>query len=114
MEFSEIQNLYTRLDERATQRATQNIDSSQDDNHLASMADTAGWEALKGIIESMIAELLVPPEFADTTPMDVRGAVNEARRFGVEVARKIISQVETTKAAKISEKLDATPEEPIV
>jgi hypothetical protein len=59
----------------------------------------------------MIAELLESPEFSDETPLDVRGAVHEARSFGIEVIRNLVRVVESTRSAKRSEQLENNIEE---
>ena len=100
MEYQEIIDIHKRLDDRAQMRVARKVDSNQDDNSIAQLANQQGWEVLKTSIESMIAELLVPVDFEDNTPLDVRGAIAEARKFGIEIAKRIINIVEVTKAAK--------------
>lgn len=104
MTYEEIKELHKRLDKREHLIAEGRIDSGQDDNSIAQLATTQGWEVLRANIESMIVELLRPVDFSDETPMDVRGAVGEARKFGIEIGTKIIGIVESTRAAKIIEK----------
>lgn len=104
MTYKEIIELHKRLDERARLEADGKVDPSQDENSIAQLATTQGWEVLKANIESMIVELLRPVDFSDETPLDVRGAVGEARKFGIEIGAKIIGIVEATKAAKVVEK----------
>jgi len=109
----EIIQLHKKMEEREQERVKGNIDSAKEDDFIANMATTAGWDILKAKAESMIAELLEPVDFSDETPLDVRGAVNEARRFALEVLRKLIGQVESIKAAKTFEKLEQSEEEEI-
>lgn len=101
----EIEKLHARIFERMN-RTPQQIASisSQEETHLASLADSPGWEVLKSRIDSMIAELLEPIEFPETVPMDVRGAVNEARWYNLKFIRTLISSVESSKSAKMAEK----------
>lgn len=100
----EIKNLYQQMDERIKARAKQKADSNKDDEHIAQIADTPGWEVVKGQVESMIIEMLEPVEFTNDTPLDVRGAIGEARKFGLEVARKILGIVESVRIIKQAEK----------
>lgn len=101
MDYQEIKNLHDKLDERMKNR-----DTEKDDKALAAMAETAGWEVFNRIAMDMIAEMLETPEFSEETPLDVRGALYEARSFGIVVLRKIIKNVESTRAAKKIEQIE--------
>ena len=107
----EIKELYQRIDKRAQERLKNNSDSNKDDDHVAQIANTPGWEIVKGQIENMIVELLEPVKFKEETPLDVRGATNEARMFGLDVARKILGMVETVKLVKQIQKEEKEREE---
>ena len=92
------------MDERDARKALGQLNSAQEDNHIANLIQTPGWEVLEAKAQSMIIELLEPVEFSDETPLDVRGAIGEARKFGIEVLRKLLNEVSSVKAAKIAEK----------
>lgn len=104
---SEILKLHERLTARMARTQDEIVASSMnEDRHIANMAQSAGWEILKAKMDGMVAELLEPTEFSDETPLDVRGAVNEAKWFCLKFIREIIQQVEATKSAKIIQHAD--------
>ena len=107
---AEISQLYDKLDEREAERRNGNIDSNKEDEMVANLAFSPGWEVLKLRMIKRIADLLEPVEFSTETPLDVRGALEEARRMCIEELRSIISDVESTKAAKQVEKETAVEE----
>lgn len=111
MMSDEIKNLYQRFDERNEQRQLGRINSTKEDEHIANLSTSAGWEVLKSKAESMIIELLEPVEFSDETPLDVRGAINEARRFGIKVLRTLIGQVESVRSSETIKKQEESKPE---
>jgi len=102
----EIKKLHQRLEERLKDR-----DMEKDDKALAAMAESKGWDVLKGLVESMIAELLEPVDFSNETPLEVRGSIGDARFFTLKALRGIIGTVESTKAAKRIEKEEKEKQE---
>jgi hypothetical protein len=102
---NEIIELHKRITARLTRTQEEIVSSAEnEDGHLANLANSAGWEILKSKMDGMVAELLEPVAFSDETPLDVRGAVNEAKWFCLKFIREIIQQVEATKAAKTIQK----------
>ncbi len=106
----EIEKLHEKLDEREAERRKGNINSSSEDDMIANLAMTPGWEVLKLRMIRRIADLLEPIEYPIETPLDVRGAMEEARRGRIEELRKTLSDVESTKLAKQSEKIQEKQE----
>lgn len=108
----EIKKLHSRITDRLNRSQDEIIAASKNEDELiASMANSAGWDILKAKMDGMIAELLEPTEFSDDTPMDVRGAVGEAKWYCLKFIREIIQHVEATKSAKKSEKIEKPKEE---
>ena len=86
-------------------------DTEKNDKHLATMAETEGWNVFVEIAQDMMAELLESPEFSDETPGDVRLAIYESRAFATDTIRKLIKVVESTKSAKRIEHIENSTEE---
>lgn len=95
METKEIQALAERIISRSGTPYRENEDA-----HLAAMAGSQGWEIFKGRVEEVMLECLTPFAFQESTPLDVRGAVNEARGLVLKELKTLLSGVEM---AQISE-----------
>ncbi|HHH12568.1 MAG TPA: hypothetical protein ENJ77_01680 [Candidatus Moranbacteria bacterium] len=72
------------------------------DNQLLVLAETKGWELLRGTMEQMIAELLEPIDFEANVPLENRAVVYEARQITIKALRSIIAIPESVKAARQS------------
>ncbi|MFA5993360.1 MAG: hypothetical protein WC823_00200 [Parcubacteria group bacterium] len=103
----EILDIHRRRDERDKLRLAGKIDSNVDDNHLAQLGESQGWELLKLKIEKNISELLEPGMDDELVSLETIGAVTMAREFAIQALSEVVQMVESTMAAKRIEKQEA-------
>lgn len=89
MDTSEVKALIERIISRSTNQYQENEDS-----HLAALAGSKGWEIFKGRVEAVMLECLTPVAFQESTPLEVRGAVNEARGLVLKTLKDLLSGIE--------------------
>lgn len=89
MNYEEVKALAERVIARASEPY-----KKDEDIHLSALAGSKGWEIFKGRMESIMLECLTPVAFQESTPMDVRGAVNEARGLLLKEFKTLLSGVE--------------------
>jgi hypothetical protein len=111
MYSDEILKLHKKLDDRDQERRKGNINESSEEEKLANLINDPGWEVLKVWMMRRIADFLEPVEYSPETPLDVRGALEEARRCRIDELRRVISQVETIVAVKNIQKIEKSKEE---
>ena len=97
MKAKEILELHKTLSRRMRRDAREN------DQALLELAQSKGWEVLRGSLEQMIAELLEPVEFDYHTTLEVRSVVNESREKTLKALRAIIAIPDTVLAAHKSQ-----------
>lgn len=83
--------------DRAKRGAKDQENSTRD---FAAMAGTRGWELFRAETERILLELLEPVAFSPETPLDVRGAVNEARLCAIQTLKKLLAMVENAEASE--------------
>lgn len=89
METEDVKALIERIIKRAQEPYQEGEDA-----HLAAMAGSKGWEIFKGRMESIMLECLTPFAFQESTPLEVRGAINEARGLVLKEMKNLLSGVE--------------------
>ncbi len=108
----EILEIHRKRDERDRLRSAGKIDSNVDDNHLAQLGDSQGWEILKLEIEKKISELLEPGMEDESVSLETIGAVTLAREFAIQALSEVVQMVEATMVAKRIEKIEKPEPEP--
>lgn len=94
MDNKEIEQLKIRLGEVGKENRNQ----QQTDNMLATLGDNPGWGVLKSRLEGRI-NVLLEPGVETIQSLEMLGAVTMARELAISELRRVIAEVETTKAA---------------
>jgi hypothetical protein len=85
-------------------------DSIKEDEMLAQISQVAGWEVLKNRIETRINKLLEPG--TGSKDLAFIGAVTMARELAIEVLQSVITEVESSRDAKIKIQVAEEKSEP--